>query len=425
MIMNKKFLVATLILASLIYWGGCDFNRAAYYQPEVLATHFNGEHFVGSVTCKECHADIYNSHLATAHYNTSAIANKNNIKGSFISGENILSLDEFTIDMKKKGNDFYQHPSDNKPERPITPQKIDVVIGSGVKGQSYLTWEDEHLFQLQASYYPPTDSWIKSPGYPDRLIHRPIRDGCLKCHVTFATNYDFSGQGNHYDQDKIIYGVDCEKCHRPAEKHVIFHRENPEVKTSKHMLKLDTLSRQLRLDACAQCHSGLREAILQGNSFTYLSGQRLEEYSRNYYKGAEATELDVHGNQYGLLTQSKCFINSPQMDCSTCHSPHQNQRGDSKLFNQQCISCHNTGSVNCKEESSILKTMGNNCIACHMPTQASKAMAVQLGTEHDNTTGVQIRTHLIAIYPEEEEQNGVEIDTSAVREIKLFLDREK
>ena len=74
------------------------------------------------------------------------------------------------------------------------------------------------------------------------------------------------------------------------------------------MMKIDTLSRQKRLDVCAQCHSGPRDGILQGNSFSFLAGEKLDEYSRNYYTGISNDDLDVHGNQYGLLTSSKCFI---------------------------------------------------------------------------------------------------------------------
>jgi len=361
----------------------CDIKGPDYYNPPILSSHSNGEHFVGSETCRECHADIYTSHALTAHYNTSGLANAKNIKGSF--------------------------------------QKIDIVIGSGVKGKSYLTWEEDRLFQLQASYYPPADNWINSPGFPNQIIQRPIRDGCLKCHVTFATNRDFSGKGNQYNKDLMIYGVDCEKCHRPAQQHVVFHRNNPEVKESKYILKIDTLTRQLRLDACAQCHSGPRDAILQGNSFTYLTGERLDEYSRNFYTGFKTSELDVHGNQYGLLTSSKCFMESPQMDCSTCHDPHSNQRNNHDYFNDKCISCHSTKTVSCSGDIKELKNMGNNCISCHMPTKASKTMSIQL-TSDSLQTGVLIRTHLIGIYDEKPKSPGSELDSTSINNLKQFIE---
>ncbi len=390
-----------MFLAAFIYYCTSPINEEEYYNPEVLATHFNGEQFVGSLTCAECHSDIYAAHVQNAHYNTSAPATAKNIKGSFKKGSNTIDLQEEEIVMVKKGKSFYQQTKFKIANQPTLSEKIDIVIGSGVKGQSHLSWEEENLFQLQASYYPPSDSWINSPGFPPQKLKRPIRDGCLKCHVTFATNRDFSGQGNRYDKGKMVYGVDCERCHRPAAKHVIFHRKNPEVKTAKFMLKLDTLSRSRRLDLCAQCHSGPREFIIQGNSFSYLTGENLKEYSRNAYTGRPDNELDVHGNQYGLLTSSKCFQETTQLDCGTCHDPHKNQRGNTVHFNQKCIGCHSPGAAVCTVENAEMTAMSNNCVGCHMPNTPSKTMSVQL-TKDSPEAAVYVRTHLIGVYKRED-----------------------
>ncbi|MFT6807013.1 MAG: LSD1 subclass zinc finger protein [Saprospiraceae bacterium] len=403
--MDEKLFVGSLILVVILCYGACDMNGVEYYKPEALATHFNGEQFVGTRTCMECHSDVYESHLLTAHYNTSAVAKSSNIKGSFDTGANTINLEDSKIEMRSMRGSYFQEvqleEEENEKASPLL-QKMDIVIGSGIKGQSFLTWEDEKLFQLQASYSPPADKWINSPGFPEHLIKRPIRDGCLKCHVTFATNMDFAGQGNRYNSEKMIYGIGCEKCHRPSEKHVVFHRENPEIKTSRHMLKLDTLSRQFRLDVCAQCHSGSRAAILKGNSFSFLSGERLDEYSRNFYTGQKESDLDVHGNQYGLLRSSQCFKQSLEMDCGTCHNPHMNQRGDTDYFNQKCATCHTANTTNCSAETNELHEIGDNCIACHMPTIPSKAMALQVGAG-SKQTGVLVRTHLIGIYALEDD----------------------
>lgn len=403
---TKKSFLVVLFLAAFALYCTNTVKELDYYDPEVLATHFNGEAFVGSETCRECHAEVYAHHLETAHYHTSAIANKENIHGSFRSGENTLVLGDVKFEMEREGDDFYQLTKDKNGALLSPAEKIDVVIGSGVKGQSYLTWEEEHLSQLQVSYFPPTDSWINSPGYPPQFqrMKRPVRDGCLKCHVTFATNRDFSGQGNEYDKGKMIYGIDCERCHRPGAKHVVYHRENPDAKEAKFMLKLDTLSRQLRLDVCAQCHSGLRSAVIQGNAFSYLSGEPLKEYSRNYYSGLTDSELDVHGNQYGLLTSSKCFQSATTMDCGTCHDPHKQQRGDTEVFNQKCMGCHTAGNVSCTATAAEMHAMDDNCIACHMPNTPSKTMSVQLKSDRPETS-IFVRNHLIGIYPKESWRN--------------------
>lgn len=397
--LNGLIILSAILMVVVIYQCKNPKIESEYYSPVVLATHENGEQFVGSETCMECHADIHKSHLKTAHFNTSAEANAENVKGSFENGGNVLDLDQVEFTLLKDGDSLYQHTKLKNRTAKIPPAKLDFVIGSGVRGQSYVTWQDDKLFQLQTSYYTPTDSWVNSPGFPSYYDNpRPIRDACLKCHVTFAKSRDTNKPNNQFDKGQMIYGIDCERCHRPSAKHVTYHRKNPEVEAAKFMIQLDSLPRQQRLDVCAQCHSGLRERILKGNSFSFLSGEILDEYVQNAYQAPSNATLDVHGNQYGLLTASKCFQEAETMDCSTCHNPHKNQRGKAENFNLKCISCHSSGAIVCAEDESEVNHMGNNCIACHMPVSPSQSMTVQLNEKDSLETSFYIRTHLIGIY---------------------------
>ncbi|WP_420320019.1 multiheme c-type cytochrome [Flagellimonas sp.] len=407
--MNKKSLLnsITILLAGLLavfaFYCKNPNIESEYFSPKTVATHFNGEQFVGSETCLECHADIYAQHIGTAHFNTSAIADSTNINGSFEKGANMLDLKDVAYVMKKEGDSFYQHTRIKNRDVNPAPSKFDLVIGSGVRGQTYLTWEEDALFQLQPSYHTPSDSWINSPGYPTYNVKRPISDACLKCHVTFATNTN-AKNGNVYDKEKMLYGVDCERCHRPAAKHVVYHRNNPEDSLAKHMLKLAELPKQQRLDACAQCHSGLRQVLLKGSPLSFLVGEDLSEHSQNYVSNDTNGNLDVHGNQYGLLTKSKCFKQTETMDCSTCHNPHKNQRGDTDYFNQKCMQCHSSEKVTCNVVEHEMEHKNSDCIACHMPSSPSKIMMAQVGQDSVETSFF-IRTHLIAIYPEEQWNN--------------------
>lgn len=401
---NSIIILSSLLLATLVYHCKNPNVASDYSSPAVLATHFKGEEFVGSETCMECHADIYASHIETAHFKTSALADSTNIKGSFKEGSNILDIESTLFTMFEENSSYYQHAEIKNRLKRTAPERFDIVIGSGVRGQSYVTWKEDQLFQLQTSYYTPTNTWVNSPGYPSYSIDRPIRDACIKCHVTFAKNKDFAGQGNTYDKKQMIYGIDCERCHRPAKKHVVHHRKNPGEVVAKYMMMYDTISRQQRLDACAQCHSGLRGRILQGNSFTFLSGDNLAEYSQNFNTGAAEKKLDVHGNQYGLLVKSECFKQTETMDCATCHNPHKKQRGDTSFFNQKCMSCHSIATVECTADVADLNQMANDCIACHMPTTQSQAMTVQLNGDSLETS-FNIRTHLIGIY--DKDQNSL------------------
>ncbi|NJB71936.1 hypothetical protein GGR42_002398 [Saonia flava] len=403
--MSKKNIKNGLIFFALLLltyvWYAIDSRiESNYFQPKVITTHYNGQQYVGSETCKECHLDVYKSHLETAHYNTSAPVSTNSILGNFEPEDNTLSLQGVEYQMIYKNKGFYQEAIYKYPSRDKSTSKMDVVIGSGVKGQSYLTWEEDKLYQLQVSYYRPTNSWINSPSFPATHYKRPVSDDCLKCHVTFARNRDSLGKGNEYYRNQIIYGVDCERCHQPAARHVIYHRENPEEKEPKHILKFNELSRQHSLDACAQCHSGLRAQSLKGSPFSYVVGENLEEHSKNFYTNRPNNKLDVHANQYGLLTSSKCFIESENMDCVTCHNTHKNQRGNASYFNQKCLECHNQGSIVCGAEFNERKKMGNNCITCHMPVSPSKSMMVKLNDTLE--TSVYVRSHLIGIYDQKE-----------------------
>ena len=204
-----------------------------------------------------------------------------------------------------------------------------------------------------------------------------------------------------YDKERIVYGIDCERCHRPGEKHVTYHRNHPRDTVANHIMRYGELSRQQRLDACAQCHSGLREQQLKGTPFSFLAGEDLSKYSKNLDAASvDNSKLDVHGNQYGLLTSSECFKQTDTMDCATCHDPHKNQRGNAQYFNQKCMGCHHLDKVECKAETAHLNTMDNNCIACHMPTMPSRSMTVDLNKDGEETP-FYVRTHLIDVYTEE------------------------
>ncbi|NHF58536.1 hypothetical protein FK220_004255 [Flavobacteriaceae bacterium TP-CH-4] len=202
---------------------------------------------------------------------------------------------------------------------------------------------------------------------------RPVNSSCLECHVTFAKSTALYGIGNTFRKKEILYGIDCERCHGPSEAHVKFHRKRPGMTTAHAMIAYDTLTRQQRLDACALCHSGVRTPLRP--AFLFLTGDRLSDFSTvDEAVLNDPASLDVHGNQYGVLTASKCFQGSETMDCNSCHSPHENQRGDLPTFNQKCVQCHQgTGPrAHCSAEERLVLRKGNNCIGCHMPLLDSK-----------------------------------------------------
>jgi predicted CXXCH cytochrome family protein len=107
--------------------------------------------------------------------------------------------------------------------------------------------------------------------------------------------------------------------------------------------------------------------------------------------------LDVHGNQYGLLTASKCFMAS-KMDCTTCHDPHRRNDRPLKSYATICMSCHQNPEK--LHALSTLQTQGglvNKCINCHMPAQPSDAISIQ-AIDGEKMVPYLVRNHFIKIY---------------------------
>lgn len=361
--------------------------------------HPNGKKFAGSETCKGCHKEFFESHSHTAHALSSMPANTSSIKGSFENGKNIFELNQqLKVVMEKTAEGLFQLGYADGKE--LMRQPMDLVIGSGTKGQTYLYWYGNKLFQLPVSYYTPQDRWCNSPGFPNNqiLFNRVIPARCLECHSTYAKSISTINDAAEYDKTQLIYGITCERCHGPAAEHVAFQLSHPEEKKAKYIINTALLSRQQRLDNCALCHSGLRENSQP--SFSFVAGDKLDDFSLPDYKADNIKELDVHGNQYGLLTASKCFKMST-MDCSSCHNTHVNENGNLKLFSSRCMNCHTEANHNfCKQQPVGGLVLQNNCIDCHMPALPSQKIFLNVQDKSKSTADL-VRTHLVGIYKEQ------------------------
>ena len=64
----------------------------------------------GPDACQACHGPIHASFIRTAHFQTSRVADRDSIKGSFSTGANVLRTRNPNIhfEMKQRGDGFYQ-----------------------------------------------------------------------------------------------------------------------------------------------------------------------------------------------------------------------------------------------------------------------------------------------------------------------------
>ncbi len=344
----------------------------------------------GSAACKGCHGKIVDSFVGTAHFHTSAAGDSQSIKGRFTAGHNVLRTARQNIyfRMETSGSGFYQTAFDASAVRSKT-ERIDLVIGSGRVGQSYLYWRDGLLFQLPVSYLTATDEWINSPGYSDGKIDfgRFVPAQCLECHSTYFRPIPAGGEPRY--SGEYMLGVSCSKCHGPARQHVEYQTSRPADAQGRYIINPASLPRERRLDSCALCHSGLRKP--SARSFSFQPGDKLDDFFVPEPDRADSVP-DVHGNQVGMLRRSKCFVSSPNMSCSTCHDVHQPQRAVA-LFVPKCLTCHTTAGH--PQAEKIGTRLITDCIDCHMPTRRTRLIRFNTPTTQFSPD---LRSHLIGIY---------------------------
>ncbi len=366
-----------------------------YNTPAPPITNSAGEQFAGTEACKSCHKSVYTTYTHTAHNTTSQPGKKEHITGSFDAGKNIVYYTPYDyVIMEERDSGLYQasyYKGATKQEAPI-----DVVIGSGTNGQSYLYWKNNALFQLPVSYFTASGSWANSPGNGAAIkYNRLVYAHCLECHATYAKQTD--NNNSQFDKNKLVYSVSCESCHGAAAKHVQYQQQHPGAKDAKFIINPGTLSQLQQVDQCGLCHSGIRQNIKP--VFSFMPGDTLA----NFYTENKDTLLnsDVHGNKYGLLQRSACYKNSGTLTCTTCHNSHETQKGNLNQYAAACRSCHTPANHNFCKLAPVAGTIINtHCIDCHMPLRGSQVLSVYL-PQQDKTIAATLRQHLIKVYPEE------------------------
>jgi hypothetical protein len=365
--------------------------------------------FVGDDACRSCHQQQAKTYVDTAHHWATSWPSPRRVKGSFTPDSNIMRTSNpyLHFEMTASPAGYFQsaveEPGEGK--RITRTERIDIVAGLPRKGQSYLFWKGDQLFQLPVTYWTETDSWVNSPSYPDGSPHfdKAIIPRCLECH---ASSFEWMPPPvNRYRKSSLVLGISCEKCHGPGRAHVALHTTPPGApRRAKSQLPGGTpeaivnpakLSRDRQLDVCGLCHSGNGTPIAPSGSF--IPGDVLDDYIDIPYSSSDDA-VDVHGNQVQLLKKSRCFQSTTTLTCNTCHDVHKTQN-DAAAFSAHCLSCHEP--KQCGEHARLGNQIANHCIDCHMPLQESKVLFSNTNGKHLEP---KVRNHRIGIYADAKPQ---------------------
>jgi predicted CXXCH cytochrome family protein len=312
-------------------------------------------HFVGSESCKGCHARQYNGWKETRMANIlrDPKAHPEAVLGDFVRPDPIrtFGLDEVAFVygsrykqryFAKKGDDYYPLPAQ---------------------------WDVAKKRWLPYHVEAGTDWWV--PFYGPTNSERPTGPTCDGCH---SVNYDVQ------TRQVTEWNVGCEKCHGPGSDHVA----HP---TKTNIVNPGTLDFVRGNDVCIQCHSQGRPLTNPVNGRYYdwpvgfLPGQRLADYwkleeskpgTADFFHYADMT---AHKNRM----QGNDFVQSTmyhrQLRCFDCHDVH-SSKNESNLIekgNALCLGCHNKqnpaglkGTVS-EHTHHAANSPGSQCVACHMP----------------------------------------------------------
>jgi predicted CXXCH cytochrome family protein len=312
-------------------------------------------HFVGSESCKRCHATEYDNWKKTRMANV--------VRDPKEHPESVLG-------------DF-EHED---PVRTFGLDEVAFVYGSRWK-QRYFTKRGDDYFPLPAQWDVKKRRWLPYhveagadwwvPFYGPTNFDRPTGPTCDGCH---SVNY------NTETKQVTEWNVGCEKCHGPGSAHA----EHP---TRKNIVNPETLDYVRGNDTCMQCHSQGRPLSdpIAGKHYDwpvgFLPGERLANYWRleeikpgtaNFY---QYPDLTAHKNRM----QGNDFVQSNmyhrELRCFDCHQVHSDTNASNLILpgNALCLSCHTKqnpaglrGTVSEHTHHSE-GSSGSQCVACHMP----------------------------------------------------------
>lgn len=354
--------------------------------------------YVGNRVCQQCHhkeASLYNT---TAHFRTSQEPNAHSVLGEFTPGLNRVPTGNpsLSYEMTKVGNSYFE-TSIMRAQPPIRhTERIDIVVGSGRRGQTSLFWQGNQLFELPVTYWTALKSWGNSPGYLDDKprFDKPILPRCLECHASYFQSV--RGTWNAYKKDSLVLGISCETCHGPGREHVAAARQHS---ADLRILSLHSLSRDRQMDICALCHAGAG-AQTTGPALSFRPGDDLAKYI-TVSAPTSNSGIDVHGKQVEALEASQCWQFSQELTCTTCHDVHRPQH-DAQSFSRFCVQCHTLQA--CGFNSKHTNDIAGRCVDCHMPVQQSEAVFTLTNGKRINPM---LRNHRIGVFiPEPDVERG-------------------
>jgi hypothetical protein len=252
-----------------------------------------------------------------------------------------FSANGYSYKIERKGDQSLYSVSDGASTLTVP---IAWAFGLGAAGQTYVLEKDGAYYESFVSYYKQPDALDLTMGdqkfKPTTLLEALGRAmgerekvACFNCHSTNSVT------DSKLTVDKMVAGVQCERCHGDATNHLAGLKKGDSSLFA--MKRLGVMSSEETNNFCGQCH------------------RTWEQIASNGPHGV----LNVRFQPY-RLTNSRCFDgDDKRIACTGCHNPHEEIDRVTANYDSKCQSCHASG----KSGANVCKVATKDCAGCHMP----------------------------------------------------------
>ena len=375
--------------------------------------------YISSDACRECHDHHYDTWHASHHRTMTQVPTDETVIADF--DNRVLQHSGHTFRFYRDGDDFMMEFKKDQPDsaESASAQSFKLVLSTGAHHQQafwYATDKGRTLGKIPFIWINKEQRWVPygsifvAPFKGLSMHAGGWNSNCIKCHVVKGQPRLDTEKG--FDTHVAEFGISCEACHGPGEKHAAAHRNGLDLDDEDtNLVNPDHLSHQRSSQVCGQCHSVFEFFDAQGeqnfdrDGFAFRPGGDLHE-SRHVFRFGQDEDkpvvkeklkqmptfyqhqfwsdgmVRVSGREYNGMLETACHQRGT-MSCLSCHDMHPGESdsrpkkewADDQLKpamreNQACLQCHQEYK---SEEKLVMHThhgassSGSLCYNCHMP----------------------------------------------------------